>query len=162
MRRSITPGAVRHDVTVTGTGPAADVDWLYTGMAPMVRWDGESATTVVGTVAVADSPPVTLSSYAGTTPANLDYPDARRVGITADLLGTDLIYGMESGPASVPGAILNQFNTILRPNLGAASESGGLDWQAKAYVSGSASGGMTLGAGDMLGFFSRHVLRVDL
>ncbi|WP_296426627.1 hypothetical protein [Yoonia sp.] len=161
LTRTVTPGAVRHEVTVTGTAVQASFDWLYAGMVPMVRWDGEAANTVVDTVAVADATSVSLADYAGASGVSLDYPGARQIGISATFDGATLRYGHEAGPLPVFGNLVNQFDTFLRPNLDAASASGSLDWKAKAYVKGGAAGGLVLGAGDVLGFFSRHVLRID-
>ncbi len=161
LTRTVTPGSVRHDVQVTGTGPQADFEWLYAGMVPMVRWDGETRSTVVDTFEAAGYPSINLADYAGINQPNLDYPDATRLGITATVAGDALIYGHEAGTLPVSGNVINQFDTFLRPNLDATSESGGLDWKAKAYVTGSADGGLLFGAGDALGFFSRHVLRID-
>ena len=161
LTRQVTPGVVTHDVTVTGTGSAVTFEWLYVGMAPVVRWDGESRTTVVDTVAVDDTTAVSLGSYAGQNPANLEYPGARRVGIAATIDGFGLRYGLMAGASAGTANAINQFDTFLRPNLDATSESGGLDWKAKAYITGGAAGGLTFGAGDGLGFYSRHVFGID-
>lgn len=155
--RQVTPGRVAHDVTVTGTGPVAAVDWLYVGMAPIVRWDGETGTSVVDTVAVGASDPLPLASFAGQNPPNVDYPASNRIGVSGMFAGMPLRYGLIAGALPGIGSVVNQFDTFLRPNLEAASEGGSLDWKAKAYVAGGASGGLTFGAGDVLGFFSRHV-----
>ena len=161
LTRQVTPGTVAHDVTLTGTGPVATVEWLYVGMAPVVRWDGESRTTVVDTIAVGDTSPVGLATYAAQNPANLEYPGARRIGIAATIDGVGLRYGLLAGVAPGTANAINQFDTFVRPNLDATSESGGLDWKAKAYITGGAAGGLTFGAGDGLGFYSRHVFGID-
>ena len=158
--RTITPGQVNYAVNATGTGAEVTFEWLYAGMLPMVRWDGESGTTVIDSLSAPGTTPVALTDYAGVTPPNIDFPDAQRIGLLADLEQGDLIYGLEAGP--LPGAanVVNDFDTFLRPNLDATSESGSLDWKAKAYVTGSADGGLTFGAGDALRFYSRHVLQI--
>lgn len=155
--RQVTPGAIAHNVTVAGTGPLADVEWLYVGMAPMVRWDGESGTTVVDTVAIGDATPIGLADYAGQSPENLNYSGARRIGIRGNVGKIGLRYGVVAGALPEIGNAVNQFDSFLRPNLEATVTGGSLDWKAKAYVAGGAAGGLTFGAGDVLGFFSRHV-----
>ncbi|MBE0412429.1 hypothetical protein [Yoonia sp.] len=155
--RQITPGTVAHDVTVTATGPVASVDWLYIGMVPMVRWDGKSGTTVFDTVAVGDAPAVILADFAGQTPPNIMHPAARSVGMSASLDDIVLRYGLSAGALPITDNLVNRIDTFLRPNLEATTEGGSLDWKAKAYVTGGAPGGLTFGAGDVLGFFSRHV-----
>ncbi len=157
LNRQVTPGRVAHDVTVTGTGPAAAVDWLYVGMAPMVRWDGEAGNSVVNTVAVGDTDPLSLVGFAGQNPPNVTYPASNRIGISGTFEGMPLRYGLIAGALPGIDSAINQFDTFLRPNLEAASEGGNLDWKAKAYVAAGAPDGLTFGAGDVLGFFSRHV-----
>ncbi len=161
LNRTVTPGAVFHSVDVVGTGATATFEWFYAGMLPMVAWDGESRSAVAQTVAVAGSVPVALSDYEGINPPNIDFAGADRIGMTADVDGGTLRYGHEAGALAVPGNIVSQFDAFLRPNLNATASGGGLDWQAKAYITGDAGGGLTIGTGDNLGFFSRHVMRVD-
>ncbi|WP_341366847.1 hypothetical protein [Yoonia sp. BS5-3] len=158
--RTVTPGQVYHAVNATGTGTEVAFEWFYAGMLPMVRWDGESGSTVIDSLSAPSTTPVALTDYAGTSPANIDFPDAQRIGLLADLAQGDLVYGLEAG--ALPGAsnVVNDFDTFLRPNLDASSESGSLDWKAKAYITGSADGGLSFGAGDALRFYSRHVLKV--
>lgn len=158
--RTITPGQVYHAINAIGTGPQVAFEWFYAGMLPMVRWDGESRSTVIDSVSAPGMTPVSLTDYAGVNPPNVDFPDAQRLGLLADLAPGGLVYGLEAG--ALPGAsnVVNDFDTFLRPNLDATSESGGLDWKAKAYVTGSADGGLTFGAGDALRFYNRHVLRI--
>lgn len=155
--RQITAASIAHDVRVAGIGPSADLEWLYIGMAPMVHWDGESGTTVVDTVATGDAAPVILAGFDGQSPPNLIYPGARSVGITANAGEIGLRYGMMAGSLSEIGSLVNQIDSFLRPNLEATPAGGSLDWKAKAYVAGGAAGGLTFRAGDVLGFFSRHV-----
>lgn len=157
LTRQITPGAVAHDVIVTGSGPVADVEWLYVAMAPMVRWDGESGTTVVDTVATGDAIPVILAEFAGENPPNLIYPGARTIGISGQIGDIALRYGVIAGPRQEIGNLINQFDSFLRPNLKAAQAGGSLDWETKAYIEGGAEAGLTFAGGDVLGFFSRHV-----
>ncbi len=161
LNRSITPGAIVHGTTLLGLGPVAAFEWLYAGMVPMVGWDGESRSSVVTTFELPGTAPVTLADYEGVNPPNLNFADAQRIGITAPLDTGTLIYGHEAGPLAISGNVVNQFDTFLRPNLNATASGGSLDWQAKAYVTGNANGGLTLGGGESLGFFSRHVLRMN-
>jgi hypothetical protein len=160
LTRSITPGVLAHVTTLTGLGPVATFEWFYAGMVPMVGWDGESRSSVVTTLELPGSAPVVFADYEGINPPNLNFADAQRIGLTAPLDAGTLIYGHEAGALAVSGNVVNQFDTFLRPNLNATVSGGSLDWQAKAYVTGSADGGLTLGDGDTLGFFSRHVLRL--
>ena len=160
LTRTVTPGTIRNDVGVVGTGPQVDVEWLYAGMVPMVRWDGESGSTVIDSLAVPEGTVVALADYAGVNPANVDFPDANRLGIIGSLKGTAMIYGHEAGALAGPGNAITQFDAFLRPNIDARSESGSLDWTAKAYVLADADGGIAFGAGDALGFFNRHVIAV--
>ena len=157
LTRTVTPGGVRHDVAVAATGPQMDVEWFYAGMVPMVRWDGESRSTVVDTVAAPQTATVDLASYAGTVPPNVDFAQAARLGMSGQVNGVGFSYGHEAGATALSGNILADFEAFLRPNLEGRSESGSLDWAAKAYVQPQAMVGMTLSDGDALGFFSRHV-----
>jgi hypothetical protein len=158
--RSITPAGIRHDVHATGAGPQADIEWLYAGMLPLVCWDGESAALVVDTVAPAQGVAVTMSDYAGQNPPNIDFTGVARLGLTGAAMGETLHYGHEAGALTVTGNPLTSFSAFLRPNLDARSASGSLDWTAKAYVQASAPGGVSLGAGDIFGFYNRHVISV--
>ena len=160
LTRKVLPGRIAHDVTATGIGINMNVDWLYVGMAPMVRWDGESRSTVADTVAVGADAPVALAGYAGQNPDSLDYAAARRLGISATVEGLALRYGVQAGALTLPGNAINQFDTFLRPNIDATSEGGSLDWKAKAYINGGADGGLTIGAGQVFGFYSQHVLGI--
>lgn len=158
LARTISPGSIWHDVHITGTGPQADVEWLYSGMVPMVRWDGESQTTVVDTVSVPSGAAMTLAGYAGTNPGNIDFPDTREFGLSAVVNGAPFVYGHMAGATAVAGNIVDQFDGFLRPNLDARTASGTTDWSAKAYVTAGTDGGLVFKDGDILGFFSSHVL----
>lgn len=153
----MTPGSVRHDVVVDATGPQFDVEWFYAGMVPMVRWDGESGSTVVDTVEALESPTVTLASFAGAIPPNVEFAEASRLGMSGQVNGTGFVYGHEAGATAVVGNILGELGAFLRPNLEGRSESGSLDWPAKAYVQPRSTTGMSLNAGQSAGFFNRHV-----
>lgn len=161
LNRVLTPGQMHHDVTMTATGPVATVEWLYAGMLPMVHWDGESASTVIDTVAAVDAADVSLSGYAGATPPNVDFPSADRLGLTGTVLGQTLSYGHEAGAVTAPNNVLGAVSAFLRPNLDGSTASGSLDWSAKAYVQAETGAGLTFGTGDSLRFFSRHVMAVS-
>ncbi|MCK0096525.1 hypothetical protein MWU60_13160 [Yoonia sp. F2084L] len=154
--RTVTPGAITHSVTAHATGPQMDVEWLYAGMLPMVRWDGESGTTVVDTVKAPDAPIVDLASFAGVTPPNTDFGAVARLGLAGKVDGVGFVYGHEVGATPVSGNIINGFEAFLRPNLEGRSETGTLDWPAKAYLQAQDGGAMTFDPGEALGFFSRH------
>lgn len=160
LTRGVVAGAMNHSVTVTGTGPQLDIEWLYAAMLPMVHWDGESASTVMDQVAAPNATPVTLADYAGLSPANITFAGARRLGLSGAARAADLSYGAEAAILPVSGNLITQFSAFLRPNLDARSASGSLDWTAKAYVAAEAPGGLTLTAGDVLAFRSRHVMAV--
>lgn len=157
LQRRISAGEVRHDVTVIGTGATADFSWLYAGMAPIVRWDGESASLVFDAVAAVGQTPVNLNDYAGVTPANIDFTGVSRIGVSGNIYENPITYKHEAGVVTAAGNVLNGFDTILRPNINASTASGGLDWMAKAYVN---AGAFSFGAGDVLGLYNRHVLRM--
>jgi hypothetical protein len=157
LARTVTPGTVRHDVSVEATGPQLDVEWFYAGMVPMVRWDGESRSTVVETIAAPLSSTVDLSTYAGTVAPNVEFAEAARLGVLGQVNGEGFVYGHEVGTTAVAGNILSDFEAFLRPNLEGRSESGSLDWSAKAYVQPREMDAMTLSDGDAVGFFNRHV-----
>ena len=159
--RTITAGSISHSVDAVGTGPEVTFEWFYAGMLPMVRWDGESRSLVFDAVAAPNTVPVLLSDYAGVNPDNVDFPDAQRLGLIADLEQGMITYGHEAGAVASAGNVVTQFDAFLRPNLNASNASGGLDWQAKAYIVGDAPGGLRFGDGDVLRFFSRHVMRMD-
>jgi hypothetical protein len=101
--------------------------------------------------------PINLTDYAGINPANIDIAGVSRLGLNGNFDTTPIAYGVEAGTTTVAGNVLNGFDTILRPNLDASTASGGLDWMAKAYVN---AGAFTFKAGDVLGFYNRHVLRM--
>ena len=103
---------------------------------------------------------VTMSDYAGQNPPNIDFTGVARLGLTGAAMGKTLHYGHEAGALTVTGNPLTSFSAFLRPNLDARSASGSLDWTAKAYVQASAPGGVSLGAGDIFGFYNRHVISV--
>jgi hypothetical protein len=157
LQRQITPGEVRHDVTVIGTGASVDFSWAYVGMAPFVHWDGESTCLVFAEVLPGAETPINLTDYAGINPANIDVAGVSRLGLNGNFGTTPIAYGVEAGTTAVVGNVLNGFDTILRPNLDASTASGGLDWMAKAYVN---AGAFTFEAGDALGFYNRHVLHM--
>lgn len=160
LTREISPGQINHEVTATSIGPVADIEWLYLGMAPFVRWDGESRSTVMDRIAVGDAAPVVLASFEGQSPSNLDYPGGYQMGITGEISGAALRYGVAVTLPSAPGNVVSQIDTFLRPNLDASTASGGLDWKAKAYVAGGADGGLSLGAGETIAFASSHVFGI--
>lgn len=159
--RTVGPGAVSHAVNATGTGPEVVFEWFYAGMLPMVHWDGESRSVVFDSVSAAQAAPVLLSDYAGTNPANIDFPDAQRIGLSANLDYGLLTYGHEAGASPGANNAVSEFDAFLRPNLNASTATGGLDWQAKAYITGDAPGGLRFGNGDALRFFSRHLMRME-
>ena len=161
LSRAITAGVVSHVIDVTGTGADAEFDWLYAGMAPFVAWDGESRTSVIETLDVPGAAITNLADYEGVNAPNIDFAGVNRIGLSGEIPGGTLQYGHEAGATPVAQNVVNQFDTFLRPNLNATNSGGSLDWLAKAYVTGDAQGGLTLRAGDALGFFSRHVLRFD-
>ncbi|WP_342076460.1 hypothetical protein [Yoonia sp. SS1-5] len=160
--RRITPGAVQHEVNVVGIGPTLAFDWCYLGMAPFVPWDGESRSLVADSLQPAQGATVTLADYESVSNASIDFDDVSRIGITATVGDASLRYGHEAGLLAGPNNRVNQLDTFLRPNLNATAAGSGLDWLAKAYIVGSADGGLTLTSGDALRFFSRHVLTIDL
>ena len=157
LQRQITPGEIRHEVTVIGTGATVDFSWVYAGMVPLVRWDGENESFVFDQVDAVGQAATILNDFAGVTPANIDFASVSRIGISGNIYETPIAYGHEAGASPVSGNVLNEFDTILRPNINASTASGGLDWIAKAYVN---TGAFQFGAGDVLGFYSRHVLRM--
>ncbi|WP_394177657.1 hypothetical protein [Yoonia maritima] len=157
LKRTLDPGEIRHDVTVIGTGTTADFAWIYAGMAPLVRWDGETKTDVFSTIEPTGYSSIHLDDYEGVTPANLVYDNAARIGMTGQFGVNGIRYGQEVGTLQVAGNAIGQFDTIVRPNLNGSSASGGSDWMAKVYAT---TGAFQFQAGDTLGFYNRHVLKV--
>lgn len=160
LTRNITPAGIRHDVQVAGLGLRADFEWLYAGMLPMVHWDGESATTVIQTVAQAGGNPVVLADYAGLNPPNVNFAGVTRLGLSGTIGDAVIGYGHEAGALALQGNSLADFSAFLRPNLDARTASGSLDWAAKAYVAADLQGGLSIAANDIVGFYSRHVIKV--
>ncbi|MDB4112274.1 hypothetical protein N9571_06980, partial [Yoonia sp.] len=160
LTRNITPAGIRHDVQLAGIGPQADFEWFYAGMLPMVHWDGESATTVIQTVAQAGGDPVVLADYAGVNPPNVNFAGVTRLGLSGSIGDVAIRYGHEAGALALQGNSLVDFAAFLRPNLDARTASGSLDWAAKAYVAADLQGGLSLAENDILGFYSRHVIAV--
>jgi hypothetical protein len=161
LTRSVTAAGIRHDVQMVGLGPQMDLEWFYAGMLPMVHWDGESATTVIETVAQTGGGPVNLADYSGVAPPNVDFAAVFRLGLSGTARGAAIKYGHEAGALALAGNSLAGFSAFLRPNLDARTASGGLDWAAKAYVAADLQGGLSIAANDIVGFYSRHVIAVD-
>ena len=160
LQRRITPGAVRHDVQVTATGPDVQFEWLYIGMLPMVHWDGESAAIAFQTLHSPEGAVVTLGDYAGQLPPDVSLGHATRLGLTgAGVTGT-LRYGCRAEVAATPGNLLAQTTAFLRPNIDARQAAGSVDWTAKAYVAAQLPVGVSLQAGDVIGFSSTHMLAI--
>jgi hypothetical protein len=157
LERTITAGEVRHVVTVTPTGPQADVEWFYPGMLPMVHWDGESGSTVATKVVGRDAVEV-LADYAGQTPTNRDLGRDGRIGFAAQIGTTDLRYGLAVSVDT--GGLTNGADCFLLANTDGRTASGSLDWTAKAYVKAVAPGGWSFAEGDAIAFGSRHVMSV--
>ena len=160
LDRVITPGKVQHFAELSWTGAAAIAEWLYAAMAPLVHWDGEMQQTVITHVAAPETVEADLSNFSGSIPANVDFPAARRLGLTGMALGQVLTCGVEAGTIPVPGNRIAGFDAFLRPNIDGRTASGSLDWTAKAYVSVAGTPGLTLSAGDALGFSSTHVFAI--
>jgi hypothetical protein len=142
------------------TAASMEVEWLYAGMLPFVRWEGEGATTVVDTLTAENGTIVTLSDYAGQAGTRVDLPLTRRMGLTGTTPEADFTYGHEAGALPVVGNPLGALDTFVLPNVDGASEGGAADWSAKAYVSADVGGGLTFQGGDSVQFFNRHVLSV--
>ena len=160
LARRITPGVVQHDVRVNGIGPQVDIEWLYAGMLPMVRWDGESSEAVFDRVVAPSAVPVVLDDYAGQTPPNIEFDGAARVGLDGVVKGRTITCGIEAGALALVGNLIQPPSAFVRPNLDGHVASGSLDWGAKAYITGIGDAGQSFGNGDVLGFFNRHVIAV--
>lgn len=160
INRSISAGTIHHNVQVDIVAASMDVEWFYVGMLPFVRWEGETATTVVDTLTSEGETVVTLANYAGQTDAQVDFPQTRYLGLTGTTPEIDFIYGHEAGALPVPHNKLDQFDAFVLPNVDARTASGSQDWPAKAYVCASPQTGLTLENGDIAHFFNRHVMSV--
>ncbi|KJZ20672.1 hypothetical protein [Loktanella sp. S4079] len=158
LRRVIAPGEVRHDVTLIATASEVDFAWVYTGMVPLVHWDGETKTKVFDTVEPAQNAMLDLDDYDGVNPPNIVYDDVERIGLSGKIFGNDLSYGHEIGKLAAGDELFGACDAILRPNINASSASGSTDWMAKLYAS---SGPFQMVAGDTLGFYSRHVMKTS-
>ncbi len=158
--RTITAGQIHHSMQVDITAAAMDVEWLYAGMLPFVRWEGETASTVIDTLSSADGTVVTLADYAGQTDDQVDFPMVERLGLVGRTPVVDFSYGHEAGALPVAGNRLDQLDAFVLPNIDGRTASGSTDWPAKAYVGISPQGGMTLQSGDIVHFYNRHVLSV--
>ena len=161
LTRQIAPGAIRHDVQITGTGPEARFDWLYIGMLPFVHWDGETAAIAIEQVITPGGTALAMAEHAGQNPANIRLGAARRLGLSGQGVTGLLRYGCMAEPSPVPDNRISAVSAFLRPNLDARQAAGSLDWIAKAYLAADLPAGFTLGAGDVIGFSSRHVLAVQ-
>ncbi|PJI85116.1 hypothetical protein BC777_3112 [Yoonia maricola] len=156
--RSITPGTIQHNMQVDITVASMDVEWLYAGMLPFVRWEGETASTVVDTLEAQDGTVVTLANYAGQTDDEIDFPMVHRLGLVGTTPVVDFVYGHEAGALPVAGNRLDQFEAFVLPNIDGRTASGSTDWPAKAYIRASPQSGLTLQSGDIAHFYNRHVL----
>lgn len=160
LTRTIGPGSVHHAAVVTGSGPQMDIAWFYPGMLPMVRWDGESQSTVFDTVQAPDGAPVALADFAGQTPSNVSFPDVTRLGLSGEVNGALLTYGHQAGAFASAAVNLGALGAFLRPNLDGRTESGTADWTAKAYIAADTANGLVFGDGDVMTFFNRHVIGI--
>jgi len=158
--RAIAPGTIHQAMRVGVTAASMDVEWLYAGMLPFVRWEGEGATTVVDTLTSEDGTVLTLSDYAGQAGTRADFPMTGRMGLTGTTPEGNFIYGHEAGALPVVGNRLGAFDAFVLPNIGGRTEGGSADWPAKAYVSADEQGGLTFQSGDIVQFYNRHVLSV--
>jgi hypothetical protein len=129
-------------------------------MLPMVHWDGETATTVIDTVAHSAGAPVMLGDYAGVSPPNIPFADFTRLGLSGSILGSMIRYGHQAGALGLMGNEVTDFAAFLRPNLDARTASGSLDWVAKAYVATDLGDGLSLAADCVVGFYNQHVIAV--
>ena len=124
----------------------------------MVHWDGETATTVIDTVAQSGGASVELGNYAGVNPPNIPFADVARLGLSGAILGATLRYGHQAGALGLIGNEVIDFNSFLRPNLDARTATGNLDWVAKAYVAADLDGGLSVLEDTVIGFYNRHVI----
>jgi hypothetical protein len=147
-------------VQVDIVAASMNVEWFYVGMLPFVRWEGETATTVVDTLTSEGETVVTLADYAGQTDAQVDFPQNRHLGLTGATAQIDFIYGHEAGALPIANNKLGQFDAFVLPNVDARTAGGSQDWPAKAYICASPQTGLTLESGDIAHFFNRHVISV--
>ncbi|WP_322893922.1 MULTISPECIES: hypothetical protein [unclassified Yoonia] len=157
LQRRITPGALRHDVQVTATGPALQFDWFYLGMLPMVHWDGESAAIAFETLHHPVGPPVALADYAGRMPPDISLGTVSKLGLAGAGLTGALRFGCR---VDVSGNLVTGLASFLRPNIDARAAAGPVDWTAKAYIAAQFPGGMVMQPGDVIGFASAHRLAI--
>ena len=157
LSRTVVAGEVRHDVAITPLGPTAEVEWFYAGMLPMVHWDGESASTVVEAV-TGGSGKFNLADYSGQIPPNFDLAGEGRIGLTATVGTSSMLYGLSV--TTETGGLTSGLSGFLRANIDGRLASGSLDWPAKAYVSPSAAGPWSFAGVDALSMTSRHVMSV--
>ena len=158
--RNITPGAIHQAMQVDVTVASMEVEWLYAGMLPFVRWEGEGATTVVDSLTAEDGTVVTLSDYAGQADTQVDLQAARRLGLNGVTPEVAFTYGHEAGALPVSGNRLGAFDAFVLPNIEGRTAAGSSDWPAKAYISANLQSGSTLQAGEIVQFYNRHVLSV--
>jgi hypothetical protein len=158
--RAITAGAIHHTVQVAVTAASFDVEWFYAGMLPFVRWEGETAATVMETLTVENGTVVSPADYAGQTDDLVAFPATGKLGLTGVTAVGSFVYGHEAGALSVAGNRLDAFDAFVLPNIEGRTASGSIDWPAKAYISANVDGGLTLQEGDTLQFYNRHVISV--
>ena len=158
--RAITAGAIHHTMQVDVTASSFDVEWFYTGMLPFVRWEGETATTVIDTLTAENGTVLNLADYAGQIDVQVDLPLTGKLGLTGVTPVASFVYGHEAGALPVAGNRLDQVDAFVLPNIDGRTASGAIDWPAKAYVRADIPGGLTLQSGDIVHFFNRHVISV--
>ena len=155
LQRTVTAGAIHHAVEATVVNGPLSCEWLYVGLAPVVHWDGESASQVAQTVHLADSSIVDFDDYVGVTPSAVTLTHAGRLGYQINHDGDTVLYGMEAD-CRLPD-LQNYVATTARvlPNIDGRTAAGSLDWTAKSYLQVAAP--PMLEIGDRLAFQSRHV-----
>ena len=158
--RNIAPGTVNHTMQLQVTAASFDVTWLYAGMLPFLRWEGEAAIAVVDALTGEDGSVVTISDYAGQADNQVDFPMSNLLGLSGAVPEISFVYGLEAGALPVAGNRLDGFDAFVLPNIDGRVEGGAADWSAKAYIRAHPQVGATWEVGDIASFYNRHVLSV--
>lgn len=159
LTRTLTPGEMRHDLSIT---PFIELDtfaWFYPAMLPFARWDGETKSDVFNVLEYTGGGQVPLDPFAGQIPSDQVLGHPARLGLKGYVIGETLRYGFEHGSTSG----MSDAFVFVKPNIGGGSAAGSTDWIGKAYVQGlSGSGGFSFHVGSPVSFSTRHVFNIEL
>lgn len=163
---TMTPGITQIAGNVTITTASVGLGFLYTGMAPAVRWDGTWQRSIFDRVAVEGGQQISLDAYAGASNPTVSLGKRFSLGLLGEInvgpRSVRLGYGVRVTPDSVNNYAAAGAEAFLLPNVDSRpSASGGTDWTVKGYFPRAVnSAPETFANGAVLAFESEHAFRL--